>query len=158
MPKAIVIYHSRTGTTREMGEIVADELKAQGLEVTLKSVTDTEAKELLDYDCILAGAPTYYGLMSAEMKKLFDDSVTFHVKLTGKIGGAFSSSANVGGGNETTILSILNAMLIHGMVIKGSAQGDHYGPVAVGGVDTRAREQCVKLARETAALAKALCG
>jgi len=156
MAKALVLYYSRTGTTQKMAETIAEELKTQGLAADLKKIDDILVAELLDYDCILIGTPTYYGQMAAEVKKLFDDSVKFHGRLAGKVGGAFSSSANVAGGNETAILSILNAMLIHGMVIKGSSQGDHYGPVAVGKLDTRANNQCVKFAREIAALCKSL--
>lgn len=76
--------------------------------------------------------------------------------MAGKVGGAFSSSANVGGGNETTILDILKAMLIHGMVIQGSFSGDHYGPVAIGDIDARAREECLNLGRNVATLAARL--
>jgi multimeric flavodoxin WrbA len=64
-----------------------------------------------------SGSPTYYGTMAWELKKLLDESVKFHGKLRGKVGGAFTSSANVGGGNETTVLDILKALLIHGMVV-----------------------------------------
>ena len=38
-------------------------------------------------------------------------------------------------------------MLIHGMVVQGSPGGDHFGPVAIGEPDDRAREQCRKLGR-----------
>lgn len=59
--------------------------------------------------------------------------------MSGKLGGAFTSSAYIGGGNETTLLSILKAMLIHGMVIVGVHNADHYGPVSIGLPDERAK-------------------
>ena len=90
------------------------------------------------------------------MKKLLDESVKFHGKLEGKVGGAFSSAAGIGGGNETTILSILEAMLIHGMVIQGAFSGDHYGPVAINKPDARAKKQCLALGRRMAKLAEKL--
>ena len=98
--------------------------------VEVKLVDKVQPKDLRSYDAIIMGSPTYYGTMAAELKQLIDESVAFHGKLSGKVGGAFSSSANVGGGNETTVMDILKAMLIHGMVIQGSATGDHYGPVS----------------------------
>ena len=113
-----------------------------------------EVDELLQYGAIIIGSPTYYGSMCFEVKKLLDESVKFHGKLDGKIGAAFSSSANIGGGNETTILDILNAMLIHGMIIQGDPQGDHYGPVAIGAPDARAAKQCVRLGSRVAQLLK----
>ena len=95
---------------------------------------------------------------AAEVKKLLDDSVGLHGQLAGKVGGAFSSSANVGGGNETTVMALIQALLIHGMVVQGSASGDHYGPVAIGDLDDRSRGQCAALGRSIAALAVKLHG
>jgi len=154
MSKAIVVYYSKSGNTKKMAELVSDGIKKEGLEVTLKDVKDVKADELLKYDCIVMGSPTYYGSMAAEIKKLLDDSVEFHGKLEGKIGAAFSSSANVAGGNETTILDILNAMLIHGMIIQGDPQGDHYGAVAIGAPDSRAKNECLRMGSRIAKLAK----
>jgi NAD(P)H dehydrogenase (quinone) len=154
MAKALVIYYSSTGNTKKMAESVVEGIKKEGLEVILKDVKDVKAEELLKYEAIVIGSPTYYGTMAAKIKKLVDDSVEFHGKLDGKIGAAFSSSANVGGGNETTILDILNAMLIHGMIIQGDPSGDHYGPVSVSAPDARASRQCVRLGGRVAKLAK----
>ena len=158
MAKALVIYYSQSGNTKKMAESVVEGIKKEGLEVVLKEAKDTEASELLKYEAIIIGSPTYYGTMAAEIKKLFDDSVSFHGKLDGKIGAAFASSANIGGGNETTILDILNAMLIHGMIIQGDPQGDHYGPVAIGAPDARAIRECVRLGTRVAKLVKKLGG
>lgn len=156
MAKALVIYYSESGNTKKMAEQVVEGIKKEGVEVLLKEVKDTAPEELLKFDAIVIGSPTYYGTMSAEIKKLFDESVKFHGKLEGKVGAAFSSSANIGGGNETTILDILSAMLIHGMIIRGDSQGDHYGPVAIGAPDARAVKQCVRLGSRVAQLTKKL--
>ena len=146
MAKAIVIYYSRSGNTKKMAETIADGLKKEGVETDLREVKDVQPEDLLKYDAIIIGSPTYYGTMAAEIKKLFDDSVKFHGKLDGKIGAAFSSSANTAGGNETTVLDISKAMLIHGMIIQGDPQGSHYGPVAIGAPDTRSNKECLRLA------------
>ena len=156
MAKALVIYYSRTGNTKKMAESVAEGIKNEGMEVVIKEVKDVDAGELLKYDAIAIGSPTYYGTMAAQIKKLLDDSVKFHGKLDGKVGASFASSANVGGGNETTILDILNAMLIHGMIIQGDPQGDHYGAVAIGAPDSRATKQCVRLGNRIVKLVKRL--
>jgi NAD(P)H dehydrogenase (quinone) len=156
MPKALVCYYSRTGNTKKMAARIAEVLTAEGLATDLKRVQDTAAADLLDYDCIVLGSPTYYGSMAAEMKTLLDESVKFHGKLKGKVGGAFASSANIGGGNETTILDLLHALLIHGMVVAGDPRFDHYGPVSIGRPDKRALDCCQAHARNLAALAKKL--
>lgn len=156
MSKILVIYYTRSGNTKKMAEYIVEGISKEGVESVLKDVKDVKADELLDYDGIIIGSPTYYGTMSAQIKQLFDDSVKFHGKLDGKIGAAFASSANIGGGNETTILDILNAMLIHGMIIQGDPMGDHYGPVSIGAPDARASKQCLKLGSRVAKLLKKL--
>jgi len=153
--KVLVAYYSKSGATKEMAKIIASALKEEGLEVRISSVDKVSPKELLEFDGIIIGSPTYYGGLAYQVKKLLDESVAFHGRLDGKIGGAFTSSANIGGGNETTLLSILEAMLIHGMVIQGDPKGDHYGPVAVGKVDKRAENNCLRFARRFAQLLKA---
>jgi len=139
-----------------MAEKIADVLEKEGLKVNTKKVEDTDVEELLDYECLIFGSPTYYGSMAWPLKKLLDESVKFHRKLQGKVGGAFSSAANIGGGNETTILDIINALLIHGMVIQGEPIGDHYGPVSIGPPDQRALKSCERYAQNIATLVKRL--
>ena len=156
MAKGIVIYYSRSGNTKEMAEIIAKAMNKAGLSTDCKSVEKVKADDLLKYDAIVIGSPTYYGHMAGPIKQLFDDSVSFHVKLDGKVGAAFSSAANIGGGNETTIMGIIEAMLIAGMVVGGDPQGDHYGPVSIGKPDDRVNKQCVRRGRRVAELTKKL--
>jgi NAD(P)H dehydrogenase (quinone) len=156
MAKALVGYHSRTGNTKKMAARIAQVLEEEGLEVDLKTAEDLAPADLLGYHCIVFGSPTYYGTMAWEMKKLIDESVKHHGKLRGKVGGAFTSSANIGGGNETTIMDILKAWLIHGMVVTGVYRGDHYGPVAIGRPDKRALDCCADYARHLASVTKKL--
>jgi len=156
MPKVLIIYYSRTGNTKAMAKAVEEGLKSEGVDVQCKGVKDVSAEELLEYDGIVIGSPTYYGTMAGEIKLLLDRSVKHHGKLAGKIGGAFSSSGILGGGNETTVLDILKALLVHGMIIQGSPMGPHYGPVAIGKPDAGNRKQCVNLGKGVAQLVKRL--
>jgi NAD(P)H dehydrogenase (quinone) len=156
MAKILVTYYSQSGNTKKMAEAVVEGIKQEAVEADLKFVEALEPQQLLEYQGIIVGSPTYYGTMAYQLKELFDASVSFHGKLDAKVGAAFSSSANVAGGNETTILDILNAMLIHGMIIQGDPQGDHYGPVAIGAPDGRSRKQCLRLGARIAKLVKKL--
>jgi len=158
MAKVLVAYHSRTGNTKAMAEYVAQGAVAEGGDVTLKEVQQLNPGQLLEYDAIIIGSPTYYGVMAAEVKDLIDKSVSHHGQLTGKVGGAFATSANIGGGNETTVMSIVHALLIHGMIVQGTASGDHYGPVAINSPDERAKNQANALGRRVAELATKLYG
>jgi len=156
MAKVLISYFSSTGNTKKMAELIASGAEKGGGEVTVKSIGETSAAELLDYDAIIIGSPTYYGAPAAEVRKLFDDSVKYHGQLEGKVGAAFTSSANIGGGNETTIMAIVQSMLIHGMIVRGNSKGDHYGPVSVNAPDARVEKQCRELGRRTAELAARL--
>lgn len=156
MANGLVIYYSRTGNTRQMAELIAEGMNGEGLETKCKSVTDTSVDDLLNADAIVVGSPTYYGRLAAPIAQLFDESVSKHGKLDGKIGAAFSSSANIGGGNETTIQSIMNSLIIHGMIIQGDPQGDHYGPVSIGKPDDRVINQCKRRGVRIAQLTKKL--
>ncbi|MHC4694083.1 MAG: flavodoxin family protein [Planctomycetota bacterium] len=158
MANGIVVYYSRTGNTKEMAEIIAKAMNDEDLLTDCKPVSDVKADDLLGYDAIVIGSPTYYGIMAAPIKELIDETVTFHGKLDGKIGAAFSSAANIGGGNETTIMSIIEAMLIAGMVVRGDPKGDHYGPVSIGKPDDRVRQQCERRGRRIAELTKKMLG
>ena len=156
MARALVVYYSRSGHTEQMAKVVAETLEAEGLAVGCKPVAETSLDDLAAADAIVAGSPTYYGSMAAELKELFDRSVARHGQLDGKVGAAFASSANLAGGNETTVLDIINAMLIHGMICQGDPQGDHYGPVAIGAPDRRAQDECRRRAQRVAALTRRL--
>ncbi|MFP4057981.1 MAG: flavodoxin family protein [Candidatus Brocadiia bacterium] len=159
MANMLVVYHSRGGNTRSMAELVGEgAASVDGVDVEVRPAAEVAADDLLGYDAIVVGSPTYYGLPAASIKKLLDESVAFHGQLEGRVGGAFASSANVGGGNETTITAILHALLIHGMVVQGTSSGDHYGPVAIGPPDSRARQQCKVYGQRVAQLAMRLRG
>ena len=156
MAKILVCYYSKTGNTEKMAQIIAKRMEELDFAVDLKRVEETKVDKLLDYDCIILGSPTYYGSMAWPIKKLLDESIKHHGQLKGKVGGAFSSAANVGGGNETTILDMLNALLIHGMIIRGDHRGDHYGPVSIDYPDERALQCCRQYAENLAELVKKL--
>jgi NAD(P)H dehydrogenase (quinone) len=158
MPKALVAYYSKTGNTKRMAILIAAAIQEGGVESETRGVREVRTDELSAFDALVIGSPTYYGGMAAEAKKLLDDSVVLHGRLDGKVGGAFSSSRQIGGGNETTIVGILSAMLIHGMIIQGDWQGDHYGPVALGAPDDRTSRECRRFGLRIAELTSMAAG
>ena len=156
MAKVLVVYYSRTGNTEKMAQLIAEAAAAEGVEVACQRVQDTSLEDLLKADGIVIGSPTYYGTMAAEIKRLIDESVKYHRELEGKVGAAFSSAGGPGGGAETTVLDILKALLIHGMIVQGDPRGDHYGPTAVGRPDERSANECKRLGQRVARLVKRL--
>jgi NAD(P)H dehydrogenase (quinone) len=125
MPKVLVVYYSRTGNTKKMAECVAQGVRREKAVAIVKHVRRTTPADMLKADAIIMGSPTYYGGAAAPIRDLLDRSVKYHGKLVGKVGGAFTSSGGIAGGNETTLLSILTALLIHGMIIQGRSDDDH---------------------------------
>lgn len=152
MAKGIVMYYSRTGNTKEMAEIIAEAMNEADLPTECKPVDDVKVEDVFGYDAIVIGSPTYYGQMAAPIKRLIDDLVGSHGQLDGRVGAAFTSSANIGGGNETTIMGIVEAMLISGIIVQGDPKGDHYGPVSIGKPDQRVQKQCRRRGQRVAEL------
>ena len=159
MVRILVLYDSVSGNTELMAQAVAKGAKGVSqAEVALKRVDRVALKDMLNSHAIIIGSPTYYGLMSARIKELLDRSVKVHGKLEGKVGAAFTSSGGAASGAETTLLSIIEAMLIHGMIVQGRHEGKHYGAAAVGKPNDKDRKLCEELGRRTAELAKMIFG
>ncbi len=157
MTRVLVVYYSRTGHTQEMAEAIAQGARGAGAEAVCAGVQNVAAKGLADYDAIVIGSPSYYGAMAGDIKKFLDETIAVQGTLRGKVGGAFCSSARISGGNETTLLSILHAMLVHGMIITGGSSTFPYGPVAVHAPDDdTTREECMAYGRAIADLAAKL--
>ncbi len=161
MATVLIVYDSETGNTEKMAQVVAKGAQQiDGIDVIVKRATDTTNDDLLNVEGIIAGSPVYYGLMSANLKAVFDASVKIHGKLDGKIGGAFASAGGYATGAETTILSILEAMLVHGMIVQGNARGpmEHYGAAAKGAPDEKEQKSCHTLGKRVARLVTRLHG
>jgi NAD(P)H dehydrogenase (quinone) len=155
--QVLVMYYSASGNTEILaGEIVKGVKEAGGVQCVLKTAAAVTNDDLVASDAVIAGSPVYYGAMAAELKSVFDLSVVVRNQMEDKIGAAFATSGDASGGKETTLLSILQAMLISGMIIVGDpldATG-HYGTSCVGAPDARAAENGQKLGKRVAELVK----
>jgi len=153
MAKILIVYDSRTGNTEKMAMAVAEGAeKMKNVEAVVKKAEETKAEDLVDADGIIMGSPTYYGSMSGKLKTLIDESVKVHGELDGKVGGAFTSSGGIASGAETTLLSIVQAMLVHGMIVQGRSDEKHYGAAAVGRLKDKGIESCKDLGKRVASL------
>ena len=153
MPNVLIVYDSRSGNTEKAAVLVAEGVsQVEGTDCTLKRVDDVSLDDLSKADGIIIGSPTYYGTMSGKIKTLLDESVEIHGKLQGKVGAAFTSSGGTASGAETTILSILQAFLIHGMVIQGTSHAQHYGLAIVGAPKEKDQNRCREFGERIARL------
>ena len=155
----LVLYYSKGGNTRKLAEKIAEGVgQAEGVKALLKKTDAVTQDDFLASHGIIAGSPVYFGVMASELKKVFDDFVGVRKRMEGKVGAAFATSGDLSGGKETTMMSILQALLIYGMVIVGdpmSATG-HYGVSCVGAPDQKTGENALKLGRRVAETAKKL--
>ncbi|OGS43501.1 MAG: hypothetical protein A3K76_00055 [Euryarchaeota archaeon RBG_13_57_23] len=157
MSKIVVIYDSRTGNTEKMALAVArGAKKVKGIQVDVKNVERAKLQDLLDADGIILGSPTYYGDMSGRLKEFIDTSNKVHGKLKGKVGGAFTSSGGTACGAETTLLSMLHALLIHGMIVQGRHDDKHFGAAVIESPGKDDEALCVELGQRVASLVSTL--
>ena len=157
----LILYFSKTGNTKKLAEAIARGVEnVEGVNAVLKSTDEVKKKDFIDSNGVIAGSPVYFGVMAAQLKRIFDDFVGVRRKMEGKVGAAFATSADPTGGKETTMMSIIQAMLIYGMVVVGdpmSATG-HFGVACVGAPDGKTEENGMKLGQRVADLVKKLHG
>jgi len=157
--QVLVLYYSRGGNTRNLAEAVVQGVESvKNVRCLLRSTDEVSKEDFVESGGIIAGSPVYFGVMAAELKKVFDDFVGVRRKMEDKVGAAFATGGDASGGKETTIMSIIQAMLIYGMIIVGdpmSATG-HYGVACVGAPDAGTQQNAFKMGARVAELVKKL--
>ena len=136
--KLAVVYHSKSGNTRQMAEAIVRGMNSvEGVQAKAFSIDAVEEQWMLESKCIIAGSPIYLASVSGEMKTWLEGPCKKY-KLAGKIGGAFATADYIHGGGELGIRTILDHMMVLGMLTfsGGGSFGKpviHLGPVAIGG-------------------------
>lgn len=159
--QVLVMYYSRSGNTKKLAENIAKGVEeVKGVKSVLRSASEVTKEDFLASDGIIAGSPVYFGSMASELKEVFDRFVGIRKKMGDKVGAAFATSGDLSGGKETTMLSIIEAMLIYGMIIVGDpldATG-HYGVSCTGAPDEKTLSNAKKLGKRVGSLVKKLKG
>ena len=142
MTKVLVLYHSTYGHIEAMAEAVAEGARSvEGVQVDIKRVPelvpDEVAKasgykldqaapvatvaDLEGYDALILGAGTRYGTAASQMRNFLDQTGPLWMKgaFVGKVGSAFTSTATQHGGQETTLIGLIQTLLHHGMLVAG---------------------------------------
>lgn len=90
MAKALIVYTTRNGETRNIAERIAEGIRFQGVESECLDVAQIKKEiDLEGYDGYVFGSPTYHGDMLQPMKTFL--FLAEKVDLEGKIGGAFGA-------------------------------------------------------------------
>ncbi len=170
LPYILVLYYSRYGATAEMARLIGRGIEQiEGIESRIRTVpavsANTEATEpavpedgaiycqhddLQHCHGLILGSPTRFGNMAAPLKHFLDTTGGLWVSgaLIDKPGAVFTSTSSLHGGQESTLLSMVNPLLHHGMIICGipysepelnttTTGGTPYGPSHLAGPDSK---------------------
>ena len=90
MSKALVVYATRTGETRRIGELIAEGMRFAAFDVDVVDAKSIKKEDDLEgYDAYIFGSATYHGEMMQSMKTLL--FLTEKVDLENKVGGSFGA-------------------------------------------------------------------
>ena len=153
--KIAIVYHSETGNTQKMAELVREGCEKQpGVEAKCMAIDAVDKAYVEEAKAVIFGAPTYEGTCSWQMKRYLDTGPS---GLAGKLAGVFASQNWPGGGGASFAeMSIIAGLLVLGMMVYSG--GITVGPpfLHFGAVSTRAPEdefyrgRCVKLGENIA--------
>ena len=136
----LVVYYSRNGSTARLARQVCRGVEAAGATARLRSVPPVSAdserpvrtvpdegapwatlEDLAACDGLILGSPVRFGNMAAPLKYFLDQTSALWLQgtLVDKPAAAFTSSQTMHGGQESTLLSMLNPLLHHGMLFVG---------------------------------------
>jgi len=90
MSKALIVYATRTGSTENIAELIAEGIRFTGAEAQVMNANEIKNEtDLEGYDAYVFGSATYHGEMMQGMKKLL--FLAEKINLEGKPGGAFGA-------------------------------------------------------------------
>ncbi|MGJ8690343.1 MAG: NAD(P)H:quinone oxidoreductase [Gammaproteobacteria bacterium] len=192
MPYVLILYYSRQGATEQMARLIGRGVEqAQGIEARIRTVPavstvcENTASEIPENGAVycteddlrhcsglILGSPTRFGNMAAPMKYFIDGTSALWLSgaLIDKPAAVFTSTSSLHGGQESTLLSMMNPLLHHGMIICGlpysesqlsttQSGGTPYGASHLAGptsdrkVDNDESELCVALGKRIANIA-----
>jgi len=155
----LILYYSKGGNTQKLAERIGEGVESvSGVKALLKSTQEVKKEDFVDSAGIIAGSPVYFGAMAYDLKRVFDEFVVIRKKMENKVGAAFATSGDPSGGKETTMISIIQCLLIYGLMVVGDPMDatGHYGVACVGAPDEKMSENGRKLGRRVAELCKKL--
>ncbi|MGD2096771.1 MAG: flavodoxin domain-containing protein [Desulfobacterales bacterium] len=99
MAKALIVYATRTGETRQIADLIAEGIRFSGHEAeVIESKAIKREADLRGYDAYAFGSSTYHGEMLQAMKTFL--FIAEKAELEGKAGGAFGSFGWSGEAND----------------------------------------------------------
>lgn len=140
MTTILILYYSRTGSTKRMAEKIAQGITQAGGETLLRTVPEVSTnceqtqpsipdegapyitkEDLKQCDGVIIGSPTRFGNIAAPLKYFIDGLTDLWLEgtLINKPAGVFTSTGSMHGGQESTLLSMMIPLFHHGAVLAG---------------------------------------
>ena len=115
--KISVVYHSETGNTARMAQLVAAGCRrVSGVEVKCMSTEEADPNFLQNSAAVIFGSPTHDGTLSWQLKKFIRE--VGRETFAGKLGAVFvSQNWPGGGGGSFAEMSIIAVLLFKGMLV-----------------------------------------
>ncbi len=168
MSDILIVYYSRNGSVAQLARLIARGVEeVPGMQARLRSVPPVATvtataqspvpddgapyatlEDLRECAGLILGSPTRFGNMAAPLKHYLDSTASEWASgtLVGKPAAAFTSTATLHGGQETTLVSMMLPLLHHGALIVGipytevalnatTSGGTPYGASHVSGTD-----------------------
>ena len=125
MSQIALIYHSAHGHTRHIATHVAEGARGfSSFEVDLLTADDVAGRpdDLIAYDGIILGSPTYLGGVSGPFKSFMDATGRLWQTqgLRGKLAAGFTVSSLPSGDKQSTLMSMFVFSMQHGMLWVGN--------------------------------------
>ncbi len=126
MSKALILYSTRSGQTKVIGEFIAEGLRSNGIDVAIVDVKNIKNEvDLTGYDAYVLGSATYHGDMMKAMKTFL--FLAEKADLKGKAGASFGAFGWSGEAPERiydTMKNIYKMNMVNGpLMLKSSAFG-----------------------------------
>jgi len=126
MVKALIVYATRSGTTKKIAEVIAEGIRSEGAEAKVVDVTGVKKEaDLEGHDAYVFGSATYHGDMMQGMKTMLfmAEKVNFERKVGGSFG-TFGWSGEAPSRIFNTMKHILKMDMVSGpLMLKSAALG-----------------------------------
>ncbi len=127
MVKALIVYATRSGSTKKIGEVIAEGFRSDGGDAKIVNITEIKKEaELEGYDAYIFGSATYNGDMMQSMKTML--FLAEKVDLEGKVGGSFGAfgwSGEAPGRIYDTMNNLYKMNMVSGPLrLKSASLGD----------------------------------
>lgn len=155
--QVLIVYSSEHDNTKEMAERIAQGVEmVDDVKCLVKAIEFVTKEDFIGSQGIIIGSPVYFGSMSGKTKAYIDGLWEIRTEMKNKVGAAFVTAANPASGADTAVLSILQTMLMSGMIIVGNTPDVHmqYGAVQIGSMDAKTALEASSLGQRVAETVK----